>query len=79
MPYLSGAINVLLLLIIRPELLLFPRPTELGGEEIELAPQGTDPAILSDTVIFQHTPEPTSTALGDKGSKDSATRISDDI
>jgi hypothetical protein len=28
--YLSGAINVLLFLIIRPELLLFPRPEELG-------------------------------------------------
>jgi hypothetical protein len=27
--YLSGAINVLLFLIIRPELLLFPRPEEL--------------------------------------------------
>jgi len=27
--YLSGAINVLLFLIIRPRLLLFPRPKEL--------------------------------------------------
>ena len=31
--YLSGAINVLLLLIVRPRLLLFPRPKELDGQE----------------------------------------------
>jgi len=37
--YLSGAINVLLFLIIRPELLLFPRPKEVGGEDIQLALQ----------------------------------------
>jgi hypothetical protein len=30
--YLSGAINVSLFLIIRPILLLFPRPEELDGE-----------------------------------------------
>jgi len=29
---LSGAINVLLFLIIRPRLLLFPRPKELEGK-----------------------------------------------
>ncbi len=38
---LSGAINVLLFLIIRPGLLLFPRPEELAEPEIKLAPQGT--------------------------------------
>jgi len=37
--YLSGAINVILFLVIRPELLLFPRPERLGEEEIELALQ----------------------------------------
>ena len=80
---LSGAINVLLFLIIRPELLLFPRPEELDVQEIQLTPaaQGTGPASFSDTAKFQHSP-----ALGDEGSKDSATpshinlrRISDDI
>ena len=37
--HLSGAINVLLFLIIRPELLLFPRPRQLVDQEIELIPQ----------------------------------------
>jgi hypothetical protein len=84
--YLSGAINVLLFLIIRPGLLLFPRPEELAEPEIELAPQGTSPAIFSDTAKFQHSPGPTSSALGDGGSRDNATlsqvnsrRILDDI
>jgi hypothetical protein len=88
--YLSGAINVLLFLIIRPELLLFPRPEELAEPEIELSPrltpQGTGPAIISDTEKFQQSPEPTSAALEDGGPRDSATpspvssrRISDEI
>ncbi|KAF8502191.1 hypothetical protein F5888DRAFT_1918898 [Russula emetica] len=75
--YLSGAINVLLFLIIRPELLLFRRPEELAEPEIELAPQGTGPAIVSDTEKFQHSPEPTSAALGDGGPRDSATPYDD--
>jgi hypothetical protein len=36
--YLSGAINVLLLLIVRPRLLLFPRPKELDGQERQEKP-----------------------------------------
>ncbi len=84
---LSGAINVLLFLIIRPGLLLFPRPEELAGPEIELACQGTGSGsrIFSDMAKFRHSPEPTSAAL-DEGSRSSATqprvssrRISDDI
>ncbi len=63
--HLSGAINVLLFLLIRPELLLFPRPQELCGEEVELAPQCTGPAISSDTVEVQHGLEPTSSVLGE--------------
>jgi len=51
--YLSGFINVLLFLIIRPELLLFPRPKELGREEMEIASQGTGPAIFPDTMEYQ--------------------------
>jgi hypothetical protein len=86
--YLSGTINVLLFLIIRPGLLLFPRPKELDGQEMQLtpAPQGTSPAIISYTTTFQHSPEPTSAALEDGNSRDIATpspvrykRISDDI
>jgi hypothetical protein len=45
---LSGAINVVLFLIARPRLLLFPRPKELAEPEIELARQGTGSAIFSD-------------------------------
>ena len=80
--YLSGAINVLLFLIIRPQLLLLPRPEELVGQEIQLTYQGAGPAIISDTPQLQFSPERTSTALGvpsatPSGSKSS--RMSDDI
>ena len=92
--YLSGTVNVLLFLITRPELLLFPRPEELDEQEdIPLAPQGTVPQGVgpanfsgSDMAKFQHSPEPASAMLGDGGSKDSATsshvnpgQISEDI
>ena len=63
--HLSGAINVLLFLIIRPGLLLFPRPERLDEQEIQLTPQDTGPAIFSDKEKFQHSSEPTSAALGD--------------
>jgi len=85
---LSGAINVLLFLIIRPQLLLFPRPEKLAEPDMELAPpQGASSAIFSDLTKFQHSPEPTSAALlVDEGSRNSAAqsrvssrRISDDI
>ena len=86
--YLSGAINVLLFLIIRPGLLLFPRPKKLDEQEIQVThtPQGTGPAIISDTAQFQHSPEPTSAALEDGSSRGIAAlshvnsrRLSDDI
>jgi hypothetical protein len=83
---LSGAINVLLFLIVRPRLLLFPRPEKLAEPDMELAPQGTSTAIFSDIAKFQHSPEPTAAALLDEGSRNSAAqsrvssrRISDDI
>jgi hypothetical protein len=71
--YLSGVINVVLFLIARPQLLLFPRPEELAEPDMELAPQGTDPPILSDTAKFQHSPEPSSATLVYEGSRRSAT------
>jgi hypothetical protein len=73
--YLSGAINVLLFLIIRPGLLLFPRPKELDVQEVQLTstPQGTGPAIVPDMVQFQHSPEPTSATVEDGVSRDIAT------
>jgi hypothetical protein len=84
--YLSGAINVLLFLIIRPGVLLFSRPKELpvATPDIELAPQDTGPAIIPDTERFQRSPEPTF-AVEDGGSshrdiappsRDSSRRIS---
>lgn len=86
---LSGAINVLLFLIVRPQLLLFPRPEKLAEPDMELAPppQGTSSAMFSDIAKFQHSPEPTSAAqLVDEGSRNSAAqsrasfrRISNDI
>jgi len=66
--YLSGAINVLLFLIIRPQLLLFPRPKQLEEQEIQLTRQeDTGPANFPDTAKYQHSPEPTSTPLGNGG------------
>ena len=85
--YLSGAINVILFLIIRPEL-LFSRREGVAEPEIELASesQGTDSGILSNAVKSQNRPEPTSMDRGDEGSRDSAGvsrvgsgRTSDDI
>ena len=72
---LSGAIDVVLFLIIRPKLLLFPRPRQLDEQE------DTGTAIFSDTAKFQHSPEPISATLGNEGSRDSrfSSRISDYI
>jgi hypothetical protein len=65
--HLSGAINVLLFLIIRPGLLLFPRPRQLDEQEIELTPQDdTGTANFSDMAKSQHSAEPTSAALEDE-------------
>jgi hypothetical protein len=86
---LSGAINVVLFLVVRPQLLLFPRPEVLAEPEIELelelAPPGGS-AICSDPVKLHHSPEPTSAALGDEDSRispalprASSSRLSDDI
>jgi len=74
--YLSGAINVLLFLIIRPGLLLFPRPKELPEPQpiIELEPQAQDirPVVLDNAEILQNSPEPTPMEAGDEGSRNGA-------
>jgi len=64
---LSGAINVILFLIFKPRLLLFsrPEPEELGEPEIELVPQGSGSAIFTGTKEFQHSPNLTSTLVGE--------------
>jgi hypothetical protein len=79
--YLSGAINVILFLVVRPKLLLFPRPKQLGEQKVERTSQeDTGPAIFADTENFHRSPEPTSPALWDGGSNYvNSGRISDDI
>ena len=62
---LSGAINVLLFLIFKPQLLLFTRPDELRQPDVELVPAGNISKIFTDTDHFQHSPEPAMTALPD--------------
>jgi hypothetical protein len=70
--YLSGAINVILFLVVRPKLLLFPRPKQLDEQKIELTPQG--PATFSDTLTSP------ALGLGAGGSNYvNSARISDDI
>ena len=83
---LSGVIDVLLFLIVRPHLLLFPRPENLAEPDIELAPQGTSSAISPDIAKFQHSLEPTSAAPVGEGSRNNAAqfgvgsrRILDDV
>ena len=72
--YLSGATNVVLFLIIRPGLLLFPRPRQLDEPEIPLTIQDdTGVTNFPDTAEFQHSPEPTSAVLKDVSFRDSAT------
>jgi hypothetical protein len=75
---LSGAINVFVLLTVRPQLLLLIRPDmeELGEPEIVLAPQNPQStgAIFPETAKYQHSPVPTTTALAEgSGSGNSAT------
>jgi len=75
---LSGAVNVFLLLTVRPQLLLLirPDPDELGEPEIGLAPQNpqsTNDAISPEMANSQHSPV-TTTALADgSGCGNSAT------
>ena len=74
--HLSGAVNVLLLFIIRPGLLLFPRRVQLDEPEIQLtAREDTGVAISSDTdtTKFQHSPEPTLAVRGGEVPRDSTT------
>jgi len=68
---LSGAINVLLFLIVRPQLLLFTRPVEFPEPEIDLSPRPLGDEIFTDAAKYQHSPAPTGTALADGGSRDS--------
>jgi len=62
---ISGAINVLLLWVVRPNLLLLTRPEELEEPEIALSPVHAGAGVLSDTAKYQHSPEPSPAALAD--------------
>ena len=54
---LSGAVNVLLFLVIRPELLLFPPPEMHTELETEMPHLKASPAILPDTVQYERSAE----------------------
>jgi hypothetical protein len=56
----SGAVNVLLFLIVRPHLLFTP-PEELVEPEIELANPRTSTCLFPD--LYKHTPQPTGAGL----------------
>jgi len=62
---LSGAINVLFFLIVRPHLLLFAPPEELGEHKVKLANPSTGSAIFPDMVRYDHIPQPTGLGLVD--------------
>ena len=62
---LSGAINVLLFLIVRPHLLLFTPPEELGEPEVELSSSNAGFATFPDMVKYDHSPQPTERVMDD--------------
>jgi hypothetical protein len=54
---LSGAVNVVLFLIIRPKLLLFSPPEMPTVLETQMSHLKTSPVILPDTVQYERSPE----------------------
>ncbi|KAH9083443.1 hypothetical protein EDB83DRAFT_2309432 [Lactarius deliciosus] len=63
---LSGAINVLLFLIVRPGLLLFSPPEEFGEPEgAEVEDPTTGSTMFPDTPKYSHSPQPTGMSLAD--------------
>ena len=58
---LSGAINVLLFWIVRPQLLLFTPTKEFRASRT--ADPSTSPAILAETTNYNHSPQPTGSEL----------------
>ncbi|KAI9442147.1 hypothetical protein H4582DRAFT_1926706 [Lactarius indigo] len=63
---LSGAINVLLFLIVRPGLLLFSPPEEFGEPEgVENDNPTIGSTIFPDTPKYSHSPQPTGMGLAD--------------
>ena len=68
---LSGAINVLLFLVFKPELLLFSRPEQLTQPDhdfVQVVPVGNGPngpGFFTDLPNIQPSPEPTTAVLAD--------------
>ncbi|KAI9442154.1 hypothetical protein H4582DRAFT_2072711 [Lactarius indigo] len=54
---LSGAINVLLFLTVRPQLLLFSPPEEFSERDVELYHSDTGSATFPDTAKYNHIPQ----------------------
>ncbi len=62
----SGAINVIIFLIVRPQLLLFSPPEEFSElEVVDLGHPTTGSAIFPDTAQYSHSPQLTGTRLAD--------------
>ncbi|KAI0266782.1 hypothetical protein BC834DRAFT_954142 [Gloeopeniophorella convolvens] len=61
---LSGAINVLLLLIIRPQLLLFTPPEVFVESEADLTHPIRDSAMFLGSAMYDQSPQPTAGGLG---------------
>ena len=57
---LSGAINVLVFLVVRSELLLFTRDSQITDPS-------TSPAILAETTNYNYSPQPTGRELRGDG------------
>ncbi|KAF8274486.1 hypothetical protein EI94DRAFT_1696019 [Lactarius quietus] len=65
---LSGAINVLLFLIVRPQLLLFFPPEENSEPDVAgLGQRATGSALFANTPNDNHSPQPTGMGLVDDG------------
>jgi hypothetical protein len=66
---LSGAINVILFLIVRPRLLLFSPPEELSEPEevAELGQPATGSTIFGDPAKYTHSPQATRMGLVGNG------------
>jgi hypothetical protein len=60
---LSGAVNVLLFLIVRPQILLFAPPEQPVEAEKQLSHLNTGPVILTETAGCECNPEPTGMGL----------------
>ena len=62
---LSGAINVVLFLTVRPQLLLFPHPNDFSEAEeaAELGQPATGSAIFTDPAKYTHSPQATGMGL----------------